>query len=52
MANETNLCTEEFWAVRIRNGGAFSKLPMQLGCCVSSGFTDFHSTFVPDIPGN
>ena len=44
MANETNLCAEESWAVRIRNGGAFSKFPAQLSCCVPSCFTDTHST--------
>ena len=49
MGNEANLCAEESWAVRTRNGGgsnsAFSKFPEQLTSCVSSGFTDFRSTF-------
>ena len=52
MANETNLCVEESWAVRTRNGGGsyrcdstFSKFPSQLSCCISSGFKDFRSTF-------
>ena len=50
MANETNLCAQESWAERTRNGGscggcdnAFSKFPAQLSYCVSSGFTDFCS---------
>ena len=47
VANETNLCAEESWVVRTRNGGgsAFSKFPVQLSCCISSDFTDFRSTF-------
>ena len=47
MANETNLCTEESWAVRTRNGcgSVFSKFLEQLLSCISSGFTDFHSLF-------
>ena len=52
MTNETNLCAEESWAVRTRNSGgsgwccsAFSKFTSQLGWCVSSGFTEFHSMF-------
>ena len=51
-ANETNLCVEESREVRKTNGGcsgwcdsAFSKFPVQLSCCVSSDFTDFHSMF-------
>ena len=51
IANETNLYREESWAVRTRNGSSsgwcgsvFSKLPAQLSCCVSFGFTDFRST--------
>ena len=50
-------CMEESWAVRTRNGGssgwcgsAFSKFPVQLDCCVSSGFTDFSSTFDNFMP--
>ena len=52
MANESNLYAGEPWAVKTRNGGGsglcgsvFSKFPVQLSCCVSSGFTDFRSTF-------
>ena len=52
MANETNLCAEESWVERTRNGGgsgwcgsAFSKFLVQISCCVSSDFTDFCSTF-------
>ena len=52
MANETNLCTEKSWTVRTSNGGdsggcgsAFCKFPVQVSCFVSSGFTDFRSSF-------
>ena len=52
MANEANLCAEESWTVRTRNGGgtgwcgsAFPKFPAQLSCCVPSCFTDVRSTF-------
>ena len=52
IANETNLCAEESWAVRTRNGdgsgwcgSAFSKFLAQLSCCIPSCFTDFHSMF-------
>ena len=52
MVNETNLCVEESWAMRTRNGGgsgwcgtAISKFPVQLGYCVSSGFTNLRSMF-------
>ena len=51
MANETNLCTEQSWAVTTRNGGGsgwcgntFSKFPVQLSCCIPSFFTDVCST--------
>ena len=52
MANETNLCMKESWAVRTRNGGGsgFSKFPVQLSCCVSFGFTDFCSMFDNFMP--
>ena len=46
------ICVWKSWAVRTRNCSssgwyctAFSKFPMQLSCCVSSGFTDFSSMF-------
>ena len=52
MANETNLCTEESWTVRTRNGGgsgwcgsAFSKFPAQLSCCMFS----ISQTFAPRL---
>ena len=57
MANETNLCVEESRAMRTRNvggsgwcGSTFSKFPVQLSCCISSGFTDFSSTFYNFTP--
>ena len=52
MANETILCAEESWVVRTKNDGgsgwcssAFSKFPMLLSYCNSSGFPEFRSTF-------
>ena len=57
LADETNLCAEESWAGRTRNGGgsgwygsAFSKFPAQTSCCVPSYFTDFRSTFYNFTP--
>ena len=57
MDNETNLCAEESWAVRTRNGGgsswcgcAFSKFPVQLSCLISTGLTDFHFTLDNFMP--
>ena len=57
MANETNLCAEEYWAVRTRNGSnsgwcgsAFSKFHSQLIYSFFSGFTDFRSSFYNFMP--
>ena len=33
------------WKRLVWYGIAFSKFPLQLSCCISSGFTDFRSTF-------
>ena len=62
MANETNLCAEESWAVRTKNSGssswcgsAFSQFPVHLSCWLSLHIWQLQATclyLVPNIPCN
>ena len=52
MANETTVCVrvlgsenKEWWLRWLMWQYLFFKFPVQLSCCISSGFTEFQSTF-------